>query len=44
MVIALTIIVTSMIGGVIAAYLLDIPLFKALAMSSDSAGILSQAF
>ncbi|MCB5358112.1 LysO family transporter [Vibrio lentus] len=34
MVIALTIIVTSMIGGVIAAYLLDIPLFKALAMSS----------
>ncbi|MEZ8231880.1 lysine exporter LysO family protein [Vibrio splendidus] len=34
MVIAITIIVTSMLGGVIAAYILDIPLFKALAMSS----------
>ncbi|WP_439146068.1 lysine exporter LysO family protein [Vibrio sp.] len=34
MVIALTIIVTSMIGGVIVAYLLDLPLFNALAMSS----------
>lgn len=34
MVIAVTIIITSMLGGVIAAYLLDIPLFKALAMSS----------
>ncbi|QFT10089.1 lysine exporter LysO family protein [Vibrio sp. THAF190c] len=34
MVIAATIIVTSMLGGVIAAYLLDIPLFRALAMSS----------
>lgn len=34
MVIASTIIVTSMLGGVIAAYLLDIPLFRALAMSS----------
>ncbi|KAB0289946.1 lysine exporter LysO family protein [Vibrio fortis] len=34
MVIATTIIVTSMLGGVIAAYLLDIPLFRALAMSS----------
>ena len=33
-VIAITIIVTSMLGGVIAAYILDIPLFKALAMSS----------
>ncbi|ANP76826.1 lysine exporter LysO family protein [Vibrio sp. 10N.222.51.C8] len=34
MVIAITIIITSMLGGVIAAYILDIPLFKALAMSS----------
>ncbi|MEZ8111560.1 lysine exporter LysO family protein [Vibrio splendidus] len=34
MVIAITIIATSMLGGVIAAYILDIPLFKALAMSS----------
>ncbi|TKF06345.1 lysine exporter LysO family protein [Vibrio kanaloae] len=34
MVIAVAIIITSMLGGVIAAYLLDIPLFKALAMSS----------
>lgn len=34
MVIAATIIVTSMLGGVIAAYLLDIPLFRAFAMSS----------
>ncbi|WP_139684886.1 lysine exporter LysO family protein [Vibrio tasmaniensis] len=34
MVIAIAIIVTSMLGGVIAAYVLDIPLFKALAMSS----------
>ena len=34
MVIAATIIVTSLLGGVIAAYLLDIPLFRALAMSS----------
>ena len=34
MVIASIIIVTSMLGGVIAAYLLDIPLFRALAMSS----------
>ena len=34
MVIAITIITTSMLGGVIAAYILDIPLFKALAMSS----------
>lgn len=34
MVIAATIIVTSMLGGLIAAYLLDIPLFRALAMSS----------
>ena len=34
MVIAATIIVTSMLGGVMAAYLLDIPLFRALAMSS----------
>lgn len=34
MVIAITIIVTSMLGGVLAAYILDIPLFKALAMSS----------
>ncbi|MBU2910866.1 lysine exporter LysO family protein [Vibrio splendidus] len=34
MVIAITIIVTSMLGGVIAAYILDIPLFTALAMSS----------
>lgn len=34
MVIAATIIITSMLGGVIAAYLLDIPLFRALAMSS----------
>ncbi|MCW4443518.1 lysine exporter LysO family protein [Vibrio splendidus] len=34
MVIAITIIVTSMLGGVIAAFILDIPLFKALAMSS----------
>ncbi|WP_261902759.1 lysine exporter LysO family protein [Vibrio fortis] len=34
MVIAATIIVTSMLGGVIAAYLLDIPLFRALAMSA----------
>ncbi|MDH5886606.1 lysine exporter LysO family protein [Vibrio splendidus] len=34
MVIAITIIVTSMLGGIIAAYILDIPLFKALAMSS----------
>ena len=34
MVIAGMIIITSMLGGVIAAYLLDIPLFKALAMSS----------
>ncbi|MEZ8689680.1 lysine exporter LysO family protein [Vibrio splendidus] len=34
MVIAITIIVTSMLGGVIAAYILDIPLFKSLAMSS----------
>lgn len=34
MVIASTIIVTSMLGGVIAAYLLDIPLFRALAMSA----------
>lgn len=34
MVIAATIIISSMLGGVIAAYLLDIPLFRALAMSS----------
>ncbi|WP_102296672.1 lysine exporter LysO family protein [Vibrio cyclitrophicus] len=34
MVIAVTIVITSLVGGVIAAYLLDIPLFKALAMSS----------
>ncbi|ARP38485.1 lysine exporter LysO family protein [Vibrio syngnathi] len=34
MVIAIAIIVTSMLGGIIAAYILDIPLFKALAMSS----------
>ncbi|UPR30465.1 lysine exporter LysO family protein [Vibrio crassostreae] len=34
MVISITIIITSMLGGVIAAYILDIPLFKALAMSS----------
>ena len=34
MVIAITIIITSMLGGIIAAYILDIPLFKALAMSS----------
>ncbi|NOJ11541.1 lysine exporter LysO family protein [Vibrio splendidus] len=34
MIIAITIIITSMLGGVIAAYILDIPLFKALAMSS----------
>ncbi|WP_299694088.1 lysine exporter LysO family protein [uncultured Vibrio sp.] len=34
MIIAITIILTSMLGGVIAAYLLDIPLFQALAMSS----------
>ncbi|MEL0611256.1 lysine exporter LysO family protein [Vibrio echinoideorum] len=34
MVIAITISITSMLGGVIAAYILDIPLFKALAMSS----------
>ncbi|UTT84585.1 lysine exporter LysO family protein [Vibrio pelagius] len=34
MVIAATIIISSMMGGVMAAYLLDIPLFRALAMSS----------
>ncbi|WKY56998.1 lysine exporter LysO family protein [Vibrio sp. SNU_ST1] len=34
MVIAIAIITTSMLGGIIAAYVLDIPLFKALAMSS----------
>ena len=34
MVITITVIITSMLGGVIAAYILDIPLFKALAMSS----------
>ncbi|MCC4773961.1 lysine exporter LysO family protein [Vibrio cyclitrophicus] len=34
MVIAVTIVITSLVGGVIAAFLLDIPLFKALAMSS----------
>ena len=34
MVIAIAIITTSMLGGIIAAYILDIPLFKALAMSS----------
>lgn len=34
MVIAATIIISSMLGGVMAAYLLDIPLFRALAMSS----------
>ncbi|MEZ8054898.1 lysine exporter LysO family protein [Vibrio atlanticus] len=34
MVIAIAIIATSMLGGIIAAYILDIPLFKALAMSS----------
>ncbi|MEZ8291952.1 lysine exporter LysO family protein [Vibrio sp. 10N.237.312.B06] len=34
MVIAVAIIATSMLGGIIAAYILDIPLFKALAMSS----------
>lgn len=34
MVIAIAIITTSMLGGIIAAYILDIPLFRALAMSS----------
>ncbi|MGF1837949.1 lysine exporter LysO family protein [Vibrio atlanticus] len=34
MVIAIAIITTSMLGGIIAAYILDIPLFSALAMSS----------
>ncbi|MCZ4311198.1 lysine exporter LysO family protein [Vibrio atlanticus] len=34
MVIAIAIITTSMLGGIIAAYVLDIPLFRALAMSS----------
>ncbi|MDN3699762.1 lysine exporter LysO family protein [Vibrio artabrorum] len=34
MVIAVTIIITSMLGGVLAAYILDISMFKALAMSS----------
>ncbi|MFA0566919.1 lysine exporter LysO family protein [Vibrio kagoshimensis] len=34
MVIATTIIITSLIGGVIASFILDIPLFNALAMSS----------
>ncbi|WP_135384470.1 lysine exporter LysO family protein [Vibrio tasmaniensis] len=34
MVIAIAIITTSMLGGIIASYILDIPLFRALAMSS----------
>ncbi|MFA0114018.1 lysine exporter LysO family protein [Vibrio sp. 10N.261.46.E11] len=34
MVIAIAIITTSMLGGIVAAYILDIPLFRALAMSS----------